>query len=120
MSNANMTVLYGIKNCDSVKKARAWLSEQGYAHDFYDLRSGDLNLKTIVRWIEMTSSDVLLNRRGTTWRKLDSAIKESVNQENIAKLLLANPTLIKRPVLDYDGRITVGFKPELYSIIFNH
>lgn len=120
MSNAKMTVLYGIKNCDSVKKARTWLSEQGYAHDFCDLRSGDLNLKTVVRWIEMTSSDVLLNRRGTTWRKLDSAIKESVNQENIAELLLANPTLIKRPVLDYDGRITVGFKPELYSTIFNH
>ena len=120
MSNANMTVLYGIKNCDSVKKARTWLSDRGYAHDFYDLRSGDLDLKTVVRWLDTTNSDVLLNRRGITWRNLDATIKESVSQENIAELLLTNPTLIKRPVLDYDGRITVGFKPELYSTIFNH
>jgi len=115
-----MIVLYGIKNCDSVKKARAWLNDQGHPHYFYDLRSGDLDLQTVVRWIEMTGSDVLLNRRGTTWRNLDAAVKESVNQENIAELLRANPTLIKRPVLDYEGGITVGFKPELYSKIFNY
>jgi Spx/MgsR family transcriptional regulator len=115
-----MTALYGIKNCDSVKRARAWLNDQGHPHDFYDLRSGDLELQTIVRWIDMTSSDVLLNRRGTTWRNLDTVVKESVNKENIAELLRANPTLIKRPVLDYDDRIIVGFKPELYLTIFSH
>jgi arsenate reductase len=115
-----MTLLYGIKNCDSVKKARAWLNDQGYPHQFYDLRSGDLDLPTLDRWLEMTNSDILLNRRGTTWRNLDISIKESVNQENIAKLLLSHPTLIKRPVLDHDGALTVGFTPELYLTIFNH
>ena len=114
-----MITLFGIKNCDTVKKARLWLSEHDIEHRFHDVRTDGLKLDQIEEWIKKTNWEILLNRRGTTWRKLDLSIQENVTKNNIAALLLANPAMIKRPILDVNGAISVGCKPDLYHSLFN-
>ena len=114
-----MITLFGIKNCDTVKKARHWLSDNDIEHGFHDVRADGLTLEQIEEWIAKTDWEIVLNRRGTTWRKLDPSTQETVTRSNIAELLLANPAMIKRPILDVNGVISVGFKPELYHSIFN-
>ena len=114
-----MTTLYGIKNCDTVKKARQWLVERNIDFKFHDVRTNGLELSQINRWIEKSDWETVLNRRGTTWRKLDQCIQEDTTKDNVAVLLLANPTMIKRPILDHDGRINIGFKPDFYESIFS-
>ena len=114
-----MIILFGIKNCDTVKKARLWLSDHKIEHRFHDVRTDGLKLEEIEEWIAKTDWEIVLNRRGTTWRKLDPSTQETVTRSNIAELLLANPAMIKRPILDVNGVISVGFKPELYHSIFN-
>jgi len=111
--------LYGIKNCDTVKKARKWLDENNIAHQFHDVRADGLNQDMLKQWIDATSWETVLNKRGTTWRKLDPATQESVSAENVSELLLEHPAMIKRPVLDINGEITIGFKPDNYGKIFN-
>ncbi|MBC8381042.1 MAG: arsenate reductase [Porticoccaceae bacterium] len=114
-----MIILFGIKNCDTVKKARLWLSEHNVEHRFHDVRTDGLKFEEIEEWIAKTDWEIILNRRGTTWRKLDPSTQENVTRSNIAELLLANPAMIKRPILDVNGVISVGFKPDLYHSIFN-
>ena len=114
-----MTTIYGIKNCDTVKKARKWLDQNNIDHRFHDVRNDGLSLQQIKQWISATNWETVLNRRGTTWRSLDSEIQEQVSADNVAQLLLDNPAMIKRPVLDKDGVITVGFKPDIYQSLFN-
>lgn len=114
-----MIRVYGIKNCDSVKKARKWLLTHNLDYQFIDLREDGIDNNTLDFWIKQVGWEVLLNKRGTTWRNLDTDQQQSVNQTNVADLLLANPTLIKRPVLDVDGIISVGFSTESYDQIFN-
>jgi len=111
--------LYGIKNCDSVKKARHWLQEQGLEYHFFDLRADGIDSQTLQTWIDQVGWEPVLNKRGTTWRKLDSDQQQNVNQSTIVDLLQANPTLIKRPVLNVDGIIIIGFSIESYHQIFN-
>ena len=113
-----MTILFGIKNCDTVKKARHWLNEQEIEYDFHDVRADGLTIDQITQWINSAGWEMVLNRRGTTWRKLDLSIQQSTTCYNVAELLLANPAMIKRPVLDNNGIITIGFKPEHYHSIF--
>lgn len=113
-----MTTLYGIKNCDTIKKARKWLTDNGIEYKFHDVRADGLELATIDSWLEQADWETVLNRRGTTWRKLDSSVQESTSRENVAALLLENPAMIKRPVLDTNGTITIGFKAENYQSIF--
>ena len=114
-----MITVYGIKNCDSVKKARKWLQEKGHDHQFVDLRAEDIDSDTLDLWIKQVSWEVILNKRGTTWRNLDAETQKSVNEGNVIDLLQTNPTLIKRPVLDVNGIISVGFTSESYEQIFN-
>jgi len=114
-----MITLYGIKNCDSVKKARKWLDQQAIEYHFHDLRADDLTSTMINHWVDQVGWETVLNKRGTTWRKLDSNVQQNVHQGNIVDLLLSNPTLIKRPVLDANGIITIGFNAERYQTIFN-
>ncbi len=114
-----MTKLYGIKNCDTIKKARKWLTENGVEYTFHDVRSDGIDAETIESWIQKAGWETVLNRRGTTWRKLDSAVQESTNRDNVAALLLAYPAMIKRPVLDAGGAVTIGFKDIEYQTIFN-
>ena len=114
-----MIIVFGIKNCDTIKKARNWLTDQGIEYQFHDFRANGIDRDKIETWIQQASWETVLNRRGTTWRKLDAAIQDTVNRDNVAALLAEHPAMIKRPVLDIDGDISIGFKPDLYQSIFN-
>ena len=114
-----VTKLYGIKNCDTIKKARKWLTENGVEYTFHDVRSDGIDAETIESWVQQVDWETVLNRRGTTWRKLDSAVQESTNRDNVVALLLAHPAMIKRPVLNVGGAVTIGFKDNQYQAIFN-
>ncbi|MDB2481063.1 ArsC family reductase [Porticoccaceae bacterium] len=114
-----MITVFGIKNCDTIKKARNWLSDQGIEYQFHDFRANGIDRDRIETWIQQAGWETVLNRRGTTWRKLDAAIQDTVNRDNVAALLAEHPAMIKRPVLDIDGDISIGFKPDLYQSIFN-
>jgi arsenate reductase len=113
MDNARM-VLYGIPNCDSVKKARAWLAERGIEYAFHDFKKAGLPPTTLDAWIATVGWERVLNRQGTTWRKLDESTRAAVTDPASARALMrAQPSLVKRPVIEWDdGRITVGFEPE--------
>ncbi len=108
--------LYGIPNCDTVKKARAHLSAQGLAHEFHDFKKHSVPADALDRWINAVGWEKLLNRQGTTWRKLDAATQaEVVDAVSAARLMVANPSVIKRPVVAWaDGKITVGFDPKTW------
>lgn len=111
--------LYGITNCATVKKARAWLDERGVGYEFHDFKQHGVDRALLARWSEALGWEVLVNRKGTTWRKLDDAARAAVVDADSAILqLLATPSLIKRPVLDINGRIVAGFTPELYESLF--
>jgi arsenate reductase (glutaredoxin) len=107
---ARITV-YGIPNCDTVKRSRAWLDAQGLAHDFHDFKKAGVPLPGLDRWLAAAGWEALLNRKGTTWRRLDDAQRDAVHDAASARaLMLEQPSVIKRPVLQWpDGRVTVGF-----------
>lgn len=107
--------LYGIKACDTMKKARAWLDAQGVAYRFHDYKSAGIDRAHLEKWCAEHGWQVVLNRAGTTFRKLDDTQKADLDQARAIKLMLAQPSMIKRPVLDLGERSLVGFKPDLYS-----
>jgi Spx/MgsR family transcriptional regulator len=113
-----MVTLYGISNCDSVRKARKWLTTHQIEHVFHDVRKDGLDTGRLTDWENKTGWETLLNRRGTTWRKLDDATKASINKPLALQLMLKEPTLIKRPVLEHNNKITVGFSETNYNSIF--
>lgn len=108
-------ILYGISNCDTIKKAKKWLSDQMVAFQFHDFRKDGLEAEQLNIWIDALGWEVLLNKRGTTWRNLNEADKENIDTEKAAELMLEHPALIKRPVLVTYDEIIVGFKPEEYA-----
>ena len=108
-------VLYGIKNCDTMKKARAWLDAHNVAYDFHDYKTAGIDKARLAGWLNELGWEVLLNRAGTTFRKLPEADKQDLTAAKAIALMLAQPSMIKRPVLDADGRLLVGFKPEVYK-----
>jgi arsenate reductase len=105
-----MLTLYGIKNCDTVKKARRWLEDHGIEYQFHDFRQDGLNKKQLSGWVEQLGWEVIVNKRSTTWRNLSDKDKELTTNSQAVKLLLANPTLIKRPVVQSNKVFLVGFK----------
>jgi arsenate reductase len=107
--------IYGIKNCDTMKKARAWLDEHGVAYDFHDYKTAGIDKATLKMWSDEVGWEVLLNRAGTTFKKLPDADKEGLTESKAISLMLAQPSMIKRPVLDLGGRHLVGFKPDVYA-----
>ncbi len=114
-----MVVLYGIKNCDTVKKARRWLDAHGIAYRFHDVRADGLEEKRLAHWLKHSDWESLLNRRGTRWRGLSAAERESVTDAaGASSLMLCHPTLIKRPVLEYEGGVRVGFNEADYAALF--
>ncbi len=113
-----MVTLYGIKNCDTIKKARNWLSDNAIDCRFHDFRADGLDAATVENWLHQLDWEIVLNRRGTTWRKLDPEVQTGTNRDNVVALLLEHPAMIKRPILDVDGKFTVGFKAEQYQAIF--
>jgi len=112
--------LHGIVNCDTVKKARAWLAARGIAYQWVDFRKSPPSYEDLARWCRVVGCETLLNRRGTTWRALDDAAKAAVVDERTAVALMqANPTLIKRPVVELDGDVVVGFSEAGYAARFD-
>ena len=109
------TTIYGIKNCDTMKKARAWLDSHRVAYDFHDYKSDGVSKEKLKRWSDEVGWETLLNRAGTTFRKLPDADKEGMNERKAIALMLAQPSMIKRPVLEAGGKLLVGFKPEIYQ-----
>ena len=107
--------IYGIKNCNTMKKARAWLDSHCVTYQFHDYKSGGIAKQELKRWSDEVGWETLLNRAGTTFRKLPDGDKEGVNERKALALMLAQPSMIKRPVLDLGGKLLVGFKPEIYE-----
>lgn len=111
-----MTItMYGIKNCDTIKKARSWLEDRGLGYDFHDYKASGIDRATLKAWAGMVGWEVLLNRAGTTFRKLPDADRADIDEAKAIALMEAQPSMIKRPVLDADGELLVGFKPDLYE-----
>ena len=113
-----MTTIYGIKNCDTMKKARTWLDGHKVAHSFHDYKVSGIDKPTLEGWAKKVGWEILLNRAGTTFKKLTDADKENLTEKKAIALMLAGPSKIKRPVLEAKGKLTVGFKPEEYKKLF--
>ena len=111
-----MTItIYGIKNCDTMKKARAWLDGHGVAYQFHDYKAAGAPKDRLKHWSDRLGWETLLNRAGTTFRKLPDAEREGLNDKKALALMLAQPSIIKRPVLEIGDKLLVGFKPEIYA-----
>ena len=111
---ASITI-YGIKNCDTMKKARSWLDERKVAYDFHDYKAAGIERRRLEDWAKEVGWETLLNRAGTTFRKLSDAEKDGLTEKKAIALMVAQPSMIKRPVLDMGGRLLVGFKPDIYA-----
>lgn len=113
------TTIYGIKNCDTMKKAMQWLNDRGVEYHFHDYKAAGIDRTHLQRWCKDLGWEVLLNRAGTTFRKLPDADKADLNETKAIKLMLAQPSLIKRPVLERGGELLVGFKADNYDKTFS-
>lgn len=109
-----MVTMYGIKNCDTIKKARAWLDAHGVAYDFHDYKASGIDADRLRGWAKRVGWEVLLNRAGTTFRALPDADKADIDEAKAIALMVAQPSMIKRPVLESAGALLVGFKPDTY------
>ncbi len=110
--------MYGIPNCDTVKKARTWLDGRGVAYTFHDYKKQGADAAQVVGWVERTGLDKVLNRAGTTFRKLDEADKADLTVEKAVALMVAQPSLIKRPIVEYPGGLLIGFKVPEWEAAF--
>ena len=107
--------IYGIKNCDTMKKARLWLDEHGVDYAFHDYKVSGIDREHLQRWCTDAGWETVLNRAGTTFRQLPNEAKADLDPEKAIALMLAQPSMIKRPVLEADGKLLIGFKPEIYA-----
>ena len=110
--------LYGIPNCDTVKRARVWLDQHDRAFTFHDYKKAGIDRASLEGWVAEHGWEVVLNRAGTTFRALDAADKDGLDADKAIALMLSQPSMIKRPVLDLGDRTIVGFKPEIYRAAF--
>jgi len=108
-------ILYGISNCDTIRKARKWLTAKGADFQFHDFRKDGLEPKLLKQWVKQLGWETLLNRRGTTWRKLPEKTRDEIDENKAIKIMLESPTIIKRPVLVTGKKILVGFNEEQYQ-----
>jgi len=113
------TRLYGIKTCDTVKKARHWLDAQGIAYQFHDYKTQGIDRRRLQQWCQQHGWNKVLNRNGTTFRQLDDAQKQDLNEDKAITLMLAQPSMIKRPMLDNGEQTLLGFNAERYAASFN-
>ncbi|HMI18385.1 MAG TPA: arsenate reductase [Sphingomonas sp.] len=114
-----MTVtIYGIKNCDTMKKAFAWLDAHGIAYDFHDYKKAGVTDAQLGRWSDAAGWEKVLNRAGTTFRKLPDADQQNLTRDKAIALMIANPSMIKRPILEVGDTLEIGFKPERYAALF--
>lgn len=111
--------IYGIPNCDTMKKARTWLESHGIPYEFHDYKKAGIDKASLEKWSKKVGWEILLNRAGTTFRKLSDSDKQGIDEKKAIALMQAQPSLIKRPVLDLGGgKLLVGFKPEIYDKAF--
>jgi arsenate reductase len=115
---AKLITIYGIKNCDTMKKARAWLDKRGVAYAFHDYKTSGIDKVRLETWSKKVGWEILLNKAGTTFRKLPDKDKNGLTERKAIALLLDQPSMIKRPVLDIGGKLLVGFRPEAYETEF--
>jgi len=116
MAKSQAITIYGIKNCDTMKKARAWLDKHGVDYAFHDYKTAGIERKRLEQWSKKVGWETLLNRAGQTFRKLSDKDKSGINENKAIALMLAQPSMIKRPVLDIGGgKLLVGFAPEVYG-----
>ena len=113
-----MITLYGIKNCDTVKKARRWLEQSGIEYSFHDVRDDGLDADTVREWIDELGWETLVHRRSTSWKQLAPAAREAMDADSAVAAILAQPTLIKRPLLDVGHERLTGFSPAQYAALF--
>lgn len=114
-----MVRLYGIPSCDTIKKARQWLAQHGIDYEFHDYKKAGVDEKQLRQWVKQAGWEQLLNRRGTTWRRLDEAVKENIDEAGAIRVMLETPSIIKRPVLERGKELQVGFNPAEYERIFS-
>jgi arsenate reductase len=107
--------VYGIKNCDTIKKARTWLDVNGVAYGFHDYKSAGIDAARLARWVALVGWEPLLNRAGTTFRKLPEPDRQNLDADKAQALMLAQPSMIKRPVVEYPGGLLVGFAPDRFG-----
>jgi len=107
--------IYGIKNCDTMKKARKWLDDNGHAVDFIDYKKDGLSPELLNEFVQALGWEALVNKRGTTYRKLDDNVKDSMDEASAIKVMQDNPSIIKRPLLVKDGEYLLGFKADIYQ-----
>ena len=112
------TTIYGIKNCDTMQKAFAWLQKHGVAYEFHDYKKSGVTKAQLAKWCKAAGWETVLNRAGTTFRKLPEGERQDLNEAKAIALMVAQPSMIKRPVLETSGRIAAGFKPERYAAVF--
>lgn len=110
-------ILYGIPNCDTMKKARSWLEAQRVEYEFHDYKKSGIERAKLETWLKTVGWEVLLNRAGTTFRKLPDAAKTGLTEARAVKLMLEQPSMIKRPVLERGKTLLVGFSPEKYAVL---
>lgn len=113
------TTIYGIRNCDTMKKARAWLEARGVPHAFHDYKASGIDAATLKSWADRVGWEKLLNRAGTTFRKLPDAERADIDEGKAIALMVAQPSMIKRPVLADGAKLLVGFSPDIYSKEFD-
>jgi len=113
-----MITMYGIPNCDSIKKARRWLNEHNTSYQFHNYKKDGIDASALTQWVDQVGWEVLLNKRGTTWRKLPAAQKVDVNADKAIALMCEHTSMIKRPVLLSDQHIEVGFSEQRYGDLF--
>lgn len=110
-----MIKVYGIPNCDTMKKARRWLEANGVEYEFHDYKKLGAPENKLKSWIRQTGWETVLNKRGTTWRKLDDKVKDNINNNSAINIMLENPSIIKRPVLESGELLLIGFKQDEYK-----
>lgn len=108
-------IVYGINNCDTVKKARRWLEQHDIAYQFHDFRSDGLDEATVDQWLKTLNWQQVLNKRSTSWRQLTDEQRDGLSEQKAKQLILANPTLVKRPVINANGKLWLGFNESQYQ-----
>jgi len=111
-------LIYGIPNCDTVKRARKWLDDEGISYQFVNFKKDGIKTGDVSRWIEQAGADIVLNKRGTTWRKLSPEQQAYGTNEKLIELICEQPSLVKRPVLENGSTLNTGFKPGIYEELF--
>lgn len=112
--------LFGIRNCDTVKKARKWLDEHGISYQFHDFKKDGLDDDQLGHWEQAVGWEALLNRRGTTWRKLPDEVRDTISAQSAHDIMLENPSIIKRPVVEHEGSVFVGFNADDWAQQFSN